>query len=113
MEQFKPGEKISTISMSSIIEVPISGAFYSRIQQCTFALLEQKMKDDPDGSETNKLLKELESREPKDLWELQLTINLALLFATEEAAGKQNLILKQDPNLFLPKDSQSEASPES
>jgi len=112
MNELKPGDKIATIAMDAIINVPISGAFYARIQQCTFALLEQKMEEDPDGSKTNVILKELESRQPNDLWETLVTVNLALLYATEEAAKKQSLIQQQDAINFLPKDSESEASRE-
>ncbi len=113
MAELKPTDKINTIALDAIINIPISGAFYSRIQQCTFALLQQKMTEDPNGTETNKILKELETREPNDLWETLVTVNLALLYATEEAAKEQKLVIQQNAVDFLPKDSDSEVSPES
>jgi len=112
MNELKPGDKIETIPFDAVLNIPISGAFYSRIQQCFYALLEQKMKDDPTGESTNKVLKELESRDPVDLWETLVTVNLALLYAADEAAKEQKIMVKREALDYVPKDASQEASPE-
>lgn len=113
MDELKPGDKITTVPFDAIINIPISGAFYSRIQQSFFALLQEKMTDDPTGFKVNERLKELETRDPEDLWETLVTIQLALLYAAEEAGTKQGVFIKEDALKFIPKDASPEASPES
>ena len=113
MDELKPGDKISTIPFDAVINVPISGAFYSRMQASFFALLQEKMNEDPTGELTNKLLKELESREPANLWEMQVTVLLALLYAAENTAKEAGILRKEDAINFIPKATSQEASPES
>ena len=113
MDDLKPGDKITTIPLDAIIKIPISGAFYARIQQAFFALLQEKMPEDPTGYKLNERLKELQTRDPEDLWEQQVTIYLALLYAAEES-GREQGVLKEEAALdFVPKDASPEVSPES
>lgn len=108
-DDLKPGDKVSVIPMDAVVQLPISGAFYSRIQQCFYALMESKIKEDPTGESTNAILKELETREPADLWETLVTVQLALLFAAEESAKEQGILIKKEALDFVPP---TEASPE-
>lgn len=112
MDELKPGDKIATIPFDAIINIPISGAFYSRLQQCFYALMQEKMKDDPTGEQTSKLLKELESRQPNNVWEMQVTVILALLYSADTAAKEQNVMREEDAVNFIPKNSSPGASPE-
>lgn len=112
MNDLKSNDKIATIPFGAILNVQISGAFYSRIQQLFYALLEEKIATDPTGFETNKILKELETREPIGKWEVTATLYLALLFAIEKAATEQKQLIQRDASEFFPKESSPKVSPE-
>lgn len=83
--------KIDILPEDALVNVTISGQFYKRIQTLLFALLEQKEIETVPG-----LLKELEIRNPSNLWEEQVVVYTALVYAVEEAAKEQNLIVNRD-----------------
>ena len=80
--------KIKTIPRDAMIDVTISGAFYERLQNCLFTLVNQN-KATPE--ELVIIFKELETRQPKNFWESQVITYLALLVTLDEAANKQKL----------------------
>ena len=98
--------KIDVIPSESLIKIEVSGQFYARMQNCLFALMGEK-KDNP--NELAIILKELETREPQNLWEEQISILLSILFEIDNQASKQGIIVKKDVSDYLP----PEASPES
>ena len=110
--ELHPGDKIKHIPFDALIDIQISGAFYADLQQQLFILLQQK---ESEGAEkVNKRLKELETEQPKDFWEFQVTTLLAILYATENAAKKQGHIVATEALDYLPKEDSTEgASPES
>jgi len=100
--------KVDTIPLNALMNIQVSGAFYNTIQQLLVALLSEKQDQ---MEELVPLLKELETRAPKNLWENQVVIFTALMTAIEDAAKEQKLIVREDASKFV--SNSSEASPES
>jgi len=110
--ELHPGDKIKHIPFDALVDIQISGAFYADLQQQLFILLQQK---EGEGIEkVNQRIKELETRQPNDFWEFQITTLMAILYATENAAKKQGHIVETEALDYIPKeDSVEGASPES
>jgi hypothetical protein len=101
--------KVKVVANDTILTIPISGAFFSKLQQTLYHLLAQKPPAD-----VTRIIKELETRDAADFWEHEVTIYLALIYQLEEAAKKGNHIIEKPVTDFLPKEDPSEeASPES
>jgi len=98
--------KINVFKPDAIIKLEISSSFYNKLQQLLFALVSEK---EPDIVVLT--LKELETREPQNMWEHHVMIYLALIAAADEAAVAQDLFVKKDLSDIFP--SSAEASPES
>lgn len=108
-DQLDPNSKIKLIPNDTIVNIPISGAFIKKLQETLFYLLGQK-----EPTEVAKVIKELETREPNNFWEHEVTIYLALVYQAELVAKEGGHIIEKSVSEFLPKeDSSEEASPES
>jgi hypothetical protein len=103
--------EVDIIPYETIIDIPISGRFYERMQNCLFTLINEK---DEDPEVVVCILKELETRPPQNTWEEHLMVLLAVVYAVDNQAAEKGLTIKEKLSKFMPsKDSSQEASPES
>jgi hypothetical protein len=103
-------DQIAILPFDSLVTVEFSGRFYAKMQNLLFALMQEKS-DKPE--ELALILKELETREPQNMWEEQVSILLAIIFEIDNQAAKQKVLVKKPLSDYLPKDDSPEASPES
>jgi hypothetical protein len=105
-----PNEELPVIMNDALIEITISGSFYNKLRRLLFEVMGQKSNE---PHTIPLILKELETREPNDLWEAQVTTYLALCHEIEEKATAQKKTTLKKVSDIMPDDPSEEASPES
>lgn len=76
--------QIEVIALSEIIDIKISGGFYSRLHQLFMKHLELKSPADVFA-----IVNELKTREPKDIWEYDYITLHTLVSEIDSAAREQ------------------------
>ena len=89
MSELDPNASLELIPLDAIIEIKLSGAFYGRLQE--FASQYASTEKDT----LVQRMKELETREPEDYFEHNLTTLLLLIKAIEESAAEQKLTVNK------------------
>jgi len=103
--------EIDVLPREAIVDISISGAFYERLQNCLYALLNTH----PDGQAGAAVrIKELDSSPPETLWDEQVLILLSLIYTIDQNAITGKLTIKDDIiNYLKSDDSAQETSLES
>ena len=100
-------DKLDILPFEALVKIEVNGHFYARMQNCLFALMQEK---EGTPNELAIILKELESREPQNLWEEQVSILLSIIFEIDSEAAKQGVMVKKVISDLSPSQG---ASPES
>jgi len=90
-------KEIETIPYESLINITVSGAFYSRLQDMLFSICSEKPKD-----EYLEALKNISSNNIQTSFEYNLSTLLILITEIENKAKEQSMVKMQE--IELPQD---------